>query len=89
MDEKVAHLLSELDAIFSKIREEKSYKVAGVPNSSLKVVCSVCKQEIEFAHTVYNLAEHKIICFRCYERDLSETEDVAEWMKDFSFEDYF
>ncbi|MEM1988978.1 MAG: hypothetical protein QXR30_02650 [Candidatus Woesearchaeota archaeon] len=89
MDHRSEQVIEELNAIFQKIREEKSYKVAGVPDASLKVKCSKCHQEVEFAHCVYDLAEHKIICFRCYERDLSDTDDVLEWMKDFSYEEYF
>ncbi len=81
--------LDEINKIFEQIRKEKSYKVAGVPNASLKVKCSVCGREIEFAHCVYDLEKHKIVCFRCFEQPTLKYKAYESWLQEFSYDNYF
>ena len=86
---KVDEILAELDQVFNKIREEKSYKVAGVPSASLKVKCSVCGNDIEFAHVVYNYKTKDMVCFRCFKQTEIKTDEFKDWMSNFEEYSYF
>lgn len=87
--EEVDRVLEELNSIFDKIREKKSYKVAGVPSASLKVKCSKCGNEIEFANVIYDTKTKEMICFRCYTQEDVKFDEFKDWMNKFEEFSYF
>jgi hypothetical protein len=82
IEENIKKINNKLDLL----RIEKSYKVAGIANSSIEVVCEKCKQVTKVANTIYDTKEDSFICFNCIDQEsLKKSNDFFEW---FDFDDY-